>query len=143
MGWASAGDIFDPVAQALIDCGATDVVKREVLGRLIQQLRSEDWDTCDESLEQFRDDPVIVELFHRDGWGNTADGAETEGVLDWEPGSESWVLRCTGCGRLEVSDGTAEEHDRLVRLWAQHDQDRHNGDGIVPAWMFIHREVDA
>jgi hypothetical protein len=69
MGWASAGTIFDPVAQALIDLDATDDMKRGVLGPLIDQLTGEDWDTCDESANKFRDDPVIVALFAERGWG--------------------------------------------------------------------------
>ena len=73
MGWASAGAIFDPVAQALIDLNASDDVKRGVLGPLIDRLTAEDWDTCDESADAFADDPVIVELFGERGWGPGAD----------------------------------------------------------------------
>lgn len=67
MGWASAGRIFDPVAQGLIDAGASEEIKRRVLGTLIGTLQGEDWDTEDESLEEFRGDPVIVELFAEHG----------------------------------------------------------------------------
>ena len=67
MGWASASRIFDPVAKGLIDAGASEEIKRRVLGDLIGTLQGEDWDTEDESLEEFRDDPVIVELFAEHG----------------------------------------------------------------------------
>lgn len=68
MGWASAGpEIFDPVPQGLIDAGASDEIKRRVLGPLIGKLQGEDWDTEDESLEEFRNDPVIVALFAEHG----------------------------------------------------------------------------
>lgn len=68
MGWGSAGhSIFDPMARSLTEAGASDEVKRTTLGALIDRLRGEDWDTCDESLEQFRDDPVIVTLFRERG----------------------------------------------------------------------------
>jgi hypothetical protein len=63
MGWSSANSIFDPVAQALIDAGATPEVKRKVLGDLINGLQDGDWDTEDESLERFRKDPAIVQAF--------------------------------------------------------------------------------
>jgi hypothetical protein len=63
MGWNSANEIFDPVAQSLIDLGATDDVKRKVLGNLISGLQDGDWDTEDESLERFRKDPAIVAAF--------------------------------------------------------------------------------
>lgn len=63
MGWASAGEIFDPVAQALIDCNASDELKTKVLGTLIGQLQDGDWDTEDESLDAFQNDPAIVTAF--------------------------------------------------------------------------------
>lgn len=67
MGWASAGEIFDPVAQALINSGADEYTKRTVLGPLIRQLQAGDWDTEDESLHEFKNDPVIVALFKKHG----------------------------------------------------------------------------
>lgn len=67
MGWASAGSIFDPVAQALIDAGATDELKTTVLGKLIKQLQNGDWDTEGESLDEFADDPAIVAAFRANG----------------------------------------------------------------------------
>ena len=63
MGWSSANQIFDPVARALIDAGAPDDTKRKVLGDLISGLQDGDWDTEDESLEEFLDDPAIVAAF--------------------------------------------------------------------------------
>ncbi|MEV0556281.1 hypothetical protein AB0I27_22865 [Streptomyces sp. NPDC050597] len=63
MGWSSANSIFNPVAKALIDTGATDDVKRKVLGDLIGGLQDGDWDTEDESLEDFLHDPAIVQAF--------------------------------------------------------------------------------
>jgi hypothetical protein len=63
MGWGSARDIFDPVAQVLIDLKATPDKMREVLTPLIRQLVENDWDTTDESLEKFQDHPAIVECF--------------------------------------------------------------------------------
>lgn len=67
MGWASAGDIFDPVAQALIDAGASDDIKRRTLSKLIRKLKDGDWDTESESLGQFSDDPAIVDAFRENG----------------------------------------------------------------------------
>jgi hypothetical protein len=72
VGWASASEIFDPVARALIDLGADAPTKRKVLGTLLGKLRDEDWDTADESLDEFRDDPVIVQIFYEQGVGNSA-----------------------------------------------------------------------
>ncbi|MGW5123256.1 hypothetical protein ACWEQ7_04175 [Streptomyces sp. NPDC004069] len=63
MGWNSANQIFDPVARALIEANASDDTKRDVLGKLIGQLQDNDWDTEDESLEDFLDDPAIVQAF--------------------------------------------------------------------------------
>lgn len=67
MGWASAGDIFDPVAQALIDLGASDEMKIAVLTTLIDKLRDGDWDTEHESAGMFREDAAVMEAFRRAG----------------------------------------------------------------------------
>lgn len=63
MGWSSANDIFNPVARALREAGTSDQTKRKVLGDLIGRLQENDWDTEDESLEDFLDDPAIVQAF--------------------------------------------------------------------------------
>lgn len=63
MGWSSANEIFNPVARALTEAGVSDQTKRKVLGDLIGGLQHGDWDTEDESLEEFLDDPAIVQAF--------------------------------------------------------------------------------
>lgn len=65
MGWQ--GEIFEDVANVVITLGASDEMKRVILGKLIDKLRDGDWDTEEESLEEFRGDPVIVELFAKRG----------------------------------------------------------------------------
>lgn len=67
MGWASAGEIFDPVATAMIELNAPDEMKTEVLGKLIAALQGGDWDTECESLDCFADDPAIVAAFRQNG----------------------------------------------------------------------------
>lgn len=67
MGWASAGAIFDPVAKAMIELGASDKMKIRVLGDLIGALQAGDWDTEGESLDEFEGDPAIVEAFRQHG----------------------------------------------------------------------------
>lgn len=67
MGWASGGRIFDNVAYALTRAKASDEIKRDCLGPLIDALQDEDWDTEHDSLEAFADDPVIVDLFAEHG----------------------------------------------------------------------------
>ncbi|RPE40238.1 hypothetical protein EDD90_3274 [Streptomyces sp. Ag109_O5-1] len=64
MGWSSANEIFNPVARSLQEAGVSDQTKRKVLGDLIGGLQDGDWDTEDESLEQFLDDPAIIAAFH-------------------------------------------------------------------------------
>lgn len=68
MGWGSAGyRIFDPVMAALIEAGASDEIKKRVAAGLIGVLRENDWDTEWDSLDQFADDPAIVEVFAEHG----------------------------------------------------------------------------
>lgn len=137
MGWGSAGSIFDPIAQALIDLDAPPEMKRGVLGPLIDRLRAEDWDTCDESLDEFRDDPVIVSIFYDRGVGNDLYGnAGPDGDLDII-GDRYWTLNCGGCGQIGKLDQTIEGHDALVRQWAVHDHEVHGGDGKVNERMLI------
>jgi hypothetical protein len=63
MGWSSANEIFNPVARSLQEAGVSDQTKRKVLGDLIGGLQDGDWDTEDESLEEFLGDPAIVAAF--------------------------------------------------------------------------------
>ncbi|MBQ1096305.1 hypothetical protein KBY55_09435 [Streptomyces sp. b94] len=64
MGWSSANEIFNPVAATLQKAQVDDDTKRSVLHDLIYGLQEGDWDTEDESLELFLDDPAIVAAFH-------------------------------------------------------------------------------
>jgi hypothetical protein len=63
MGWSSANRIFDPVARKLIEAGVDDTTLRETLRDLIRGLQEGDWDTEDESLEDFLDHPAVVSAF--------------------------------------------------------------------------------
>lgn len=147
MGWASAGDIFDPVAQALIELDADERTKRSVLGPLIDALQEGDWDTEDESLEQFRADPVIVSIFYSRGVGNETDSTGPDyvwSVIDYEPEPDEWTLTCvagdgTGCGHLRRTAGDEAGHDQLVRAAAAHDKEEHGGSGVADKSMLIGR----
>jgi hypothetical protein len=138
MGWASAGEIFDPVAQALIDCGADEQTKRRVLGMLIGKLQDGDWDTEDESMRQFRHDPVIAELFRKAGVGDDLYTAGVYGELEFH--GDEWVLSCDEHGELDRADDDAAGHDSLVLVWVGHCRDRHGGDGQVHPDMLINPE---
>jgi hypothetical protein len=65
MGWASANEIFDPVARKTAELGIPDGQRADLLETLIRQLQQGDWDTEDESLSQFENDPAVVEAFRR------------------------------------------------------------------------------
>jgi hypothetical protein len=72
MGWGSAYQIFNDQADALIAAGASDEIKRAVLGKLIRSLRDGDWDTELDSLQDYLGDPAIVAAFADNGivWGD-------------------------------------------------------------------------
>lgn len=130
MGWASAGDIFDPVAQALINAHVADEVLRDVLGTLIGQLQDGDWDTESESLDQFSDNLVIRSLFYNANvGGNLDDGMGPEGELRYVDGD--WCLGCEQCGLVTNAAFTAEGHDQLLRTWVEHLRDHHGGTGRI------------
>ena len=80
MGYASIGHtVFDPIMKALQELGASDEMRTDVASLLIGTLQDVDWDTEDESLEEFADDPAIVKAF-----------ADHEIYL---PGSEAYRLK--------------------------------------------------
>jgi hypothetical protein len=143
MGWASASEIFDPVAQTLVDLNADAANKRALLTMLIDKLRDLDWDTWDESLQAWRTDPAIVSAFY-----TALDGVElhcggSEGVITYVDGE--WVISCLGCDETLGSDAavlddiewSVKVHNNLLQVWAKHDRERHNGSGKVPEWVLI------
>lgn len=72
MGWASASEIFNPVCIALQKAFMIPEARTAVLVTLIKALQDGDWDTEDESLEEFKDDPAVVAAFRQCGvylWG--------------------------------------------------------------------------
>ncbi|MFJ4847575.1 hypothetical protein [Streptomyces sp. NPDC088733] len=109
MGWNSANRIFEPVAQALIDTGATPEVKRKVLGDLIKELQDGDWDTEDECLEDFLDDPAIVQAF-ADSDVHLSDRRCCRVLLADDPRAQLHAMRST--------DATESEMDRALDAYA-------------------------
>lgn len=63
MGWASGGEVFDPVARTLVDYNVPDWVMRDVCKVLIIRLQDRDWDCEEESLGEFAEVPAIVQAF--------------------------------------------------------------------------------
>lgn len=66
MGWASGGYIFDPVCEALLDTDIADDKLEKVLTTLIKALQDGDWDTEDESADEFENHPrgaVVMKAF--------------------------------------------------------------------------------
>lgn len=67
MGWASANEIFDPVADVLIGSGADAGVQQAVCSALIGSLLRQGWDTGEESLGLYRDHAPVVAAFREHG----------------------------------------------------------------------------
>jgi hypothetical protein len=111
MGWSSANQIFDPVARALIEVSASDDVKTRVLGKLIEQLQDGDWDTGDESLEEFADDPAIVAAF-------AANGIHLDNEDEETADSDSDVLALISEIASRLEDATDEgEYHAVGLIW--------------------------
>lgn len=108
MGFGSAGaTFFDPTARALIQAGATDELKEQVLGDLIESLQGEDWDTELDSLQDFLDDPAIVRAFAKNGITWPDDEAEDEPA---DSDSDVLALISEIAGRLEDAADEGEYH---------------------------------
>ncbi len=67
MGWGSAYSLFNTVADALIEAGASAEIKERALGKVIARLQEDDWDTELDSLQSYLDDPAIVAAFANNG----------------------------------------------------------------------------
>lgn len=61
MGWASGSYVFDDIMGELKFLNPE--TKKRVAVKIIHVFRDMDWDTEDESLETFKDDPAIVAAF--------------------------------------------------------------------------------
>lgn len=118
MGWGSGGEIFDLVAHGLIEAGASDEILDRVCYDLARALTGQDWDTVDESIDEFRGHPVVQHALRKaDGW--TYLGEYDEALLEFDAKAAQWVLYDTERGRGELARrvGTAEGHNELVELW--------------------------
>ena len=65
MGWSSANPIFDRTARAMIDAGVADGPMTAVLAVLIDALKDHDWDSLYESMEEFQDNPAVMDAFRQ------------------------------------------------------------------------------
>lgn len=67
MGWASGSDVFDTVARQVIKEVQGGSLDRDgavaILVRLIEGLTQADWDTWDESLDEFEKYPLVRDAF--------------------------------------------------------------------------------
>ena len=99
MGWSGGNIVFDPVARKARELGLSDYQVTELLTTLIRELQDRDWDTEDESLRLFRDDPAIVAAFRA-------------GKVIIE------------CGEHAIMDG----HDRWCELERGHEGEEHEDD---------------
>lgn len=61
MGWCSATDIFDRVAQFVLKTNHTDDEKYEILYALAEELERHDWD-CQGDSDYF-DEPIVRRVF--------------------------------------------------------------------------------
>ncbi|MDX3260742.1 hypothetical protein PV336_16095 [Streptomyces sp. MI02-2A] len=94
------------MADALIEAGASDEVITKTLAKTIGNLRGEDWDTYDESLEQFSDNSAVVEAFRQNG-------VFLEYCFEDRPGGASWDHCRNEAGHKDY------HRDRLGRTWPQ------------------------
>lgn len=148
MGWNSAGDIFDPVARAMVELGAPDAMKIRVLSDLIGALQDGDWDTEQESLDQFADDAAIREAFRqhdvfltcneegdngewcdleRDHEGDHADGEKRWPRKGATPATRYCLVTDDDCHHYVIE---AEHRDE----WYELDDDQINA-GLPWAWQ--------
>lgn len=115
MGWASAGEIFNVVARGLLAAEANDELLGEICYELAKKLTDEDWDTVDESVEEFRGYPVVQNALRRAD-GRTYVDDDEDALMDYNPRSDEWVLSIGG-NEFGRRPGSVEGHDELIDLW--------------------------
>lgn len=112
MGWSSGSDIFDPVTQALIDSGVAGPVVTDVCATLIDELRSCDWDTLDESVDRFRRYPAVIAAFKKAApdWVEDVDTGPAPAEVDVRIEAEAWELVLAGA-ESHTEDAINEDPD--------------------------------
>lgn len=124
MGWASANSIFDRTATVLLASGAEDYVITDTLAALIGELTDHDWDTLDESIEEFRDKPAVMAAFRRaaPSWLRAEDLDEKQryNQLCWIAAQMTWygsdlaeLLRSPDLKRGDILTAKSEEGKTL------------------------------
>lgn len=92
MGWGSAGRIFDPIARGLIQAEVEDDKVTDLADQIIGLLVAEDWDTVNESVNEFQDNPAILAAFNRNGYWS--------GKQLLPNGKVAGEIRCMGCDQM-------------------------------------------
>lgn len=111
------GELFNQVAQGLIDIGKADGLATDTaLSTLALQLKEQGWDTVEASVQMFWAYPVIRHaLLKAQGpiWLRGPDD-RVEGIISFE--GDCWVLR-SGTDALR-EPGTIAGFNELLQLWA-------------------------
>lgn len=122
MGWASAGEIFDNVAHSLVEAGVDDAVLDRVLYQLAVSLTEQDWDTVDESVDEFAGHPVVQNALRKANGSLYLYDAEyrIESILEFVGNADGgvWELRSSSDGRTEAREATAAGFNELLDIWA-------------------------
>ena len=105
MGWASAGGIFDPVAQGFIDGKVDPSIAKPILAKLIGALEEMDWDTQSESRDAFIDQPMIEDVFFE---------ADSDPHVCGQFSKSSWSRGCEECG---WSKRIHKKHGEIKPSW--------------------------
>jgi hypothetical protein len=120
MGWSSGGEIFDDVARALVDAQVGDELLDRVLYLLAVRLTDQDWDTVDESIDEFAGQPVAQHALRKANgrvWLNGPDG-RVDGEIDFIGNADggSWELDLHD--ETVTAPGTVDGFNQLIDLWA-------------------------
>jgi hypothetical protein len=120
MGWASAGEIFSDVAWALIEADADADLMDKVLYRLADSLTEQDWDTVDESIDEFAGHRVVQHALRKANGMQYLYGPEdrVQGYIQFtgDAGGGIWELDLDG--ERITGAGTIAGFNALIGRWA-------------------------
>ncbi len=121
MGWSGGGEIFNEVAWTLIEAGVEDQLMDRVLYKLADSLTDGDWDTVDESIDEFAGHPVVQHALRKANGMQYLYSPEdrVQGYIQFVGNAEGGIWELDLDGERITNAGTIAGFNELIGQWAE------------------------